>query len=174
MKYSKIILLLSMAISFFLFCNSSFSMGKYPSVEVQKDRELQGVFTVIFFGGTYQNDPKTAVIFDIEGDEYTFKPYASKYNYQMNEGIPAELALKESEWFIGRHTDYFTSSFKRVLDNKGSIIGYELKPLFHTRRFGYHDILNVSYWYKGDEVLVSVDVKRKVRKRSFRRNFGIE
>jgi hypothetical protein len=165
--------ILVMSITTFLFMSSvSYPMGQYPKVEREDQEDLKGTYTVIFYGGTYSNDPETVALLDVEDDEYTFEPFTSEYNYQIKKGIPAELALKESRWFVGRHSDYFTSSLKRVIDSKGSIIGYELKPLFYKLRFGYLDILDVSYWFKDDKVLVSVDLKRKVKERFNRNNFS--
>jgi hypothetical protein len=147
----------------------AYAMGQYPGVVREEQPKLTGTFTVIFYGGTYSNDPVTVAILDVEGDDYTIEPYTSEYNYQIKKDVPAEQALKESELFVSRHSDFYKSQIKRITDEKGRIIGYEVRPLYHTWRFGRRDILNVRYWIKDRTVFVTVDMKRAIRNRILQR-----
>jgi hypothetical protein len=164
---------LVISITTFLFLNSAtYPMGQYPRVEREDSVDLRGTYTVIFYGGTYSNDPATITILDVEGDDYDFEPFTSEYNYQIKKGIPAELALKESQWFVSRHTDFYTSRLQRITNEKDKIIGYELRPLYHSRRFGRHDILDVYYRMRDKTVSVTVDIKRTIRRRFWDKGFG--
>jgi hypothetical protein len=150
----------------------SYSMGHYPAVERENRADLTGTFTVIFYGGTYSNDPAAIAILDVEGDDYDFEPYTSEYNYQIKNGVPAGLALKESRSFVSQRSDFFTSQLKRITGENGTIIGYELRPLYHSMRFGRHDILDVRYWLSEKTVFVTVDIKRDTRNRLLDKRSG--
>jgi hypothetical protein len=77
--------------------------------------------------------------------------------------MPLLPALRESRLFISSHTDFIRSELKRIIDEKGEIIGYEIKPLYNILRFGMHDILDVHYRIKDKTVSVTVDVKRNLK-----------
>jgi len=163
-------MVMSMTTLLFLY-GIAYSMSQYPRAEREERVDLTGTYTVIFHGGTYSNDPAAVAILDIEGDEYTIKPFTSEYNYRIKKGMPAEAALKESRLFISSHTDFFRSELQRIIDEKGEIIGYEVKPLYNILRFGMHDILDVHYRIKDKTVSVTVDIKRNLKRRFWDREF---
>ena len=164
-----------MSITTFLLLNSvSYPMGQYPRVERENSVDLAGTYTVIFHGGTYSNDPAAVAILDVEGDAYTFEPFTSEYNYQIKKGMPAEAALRESRLFVSNHTDFFRSQLQRISDEKGSIIGYEIRPLYHTSRFGRHDIIDVHYRIRDKTISLTVDIKRSVRKKLWNRGIVLD
>jgi hypothetical protein len=155
-----------------LLCGISYSMGHYPRLERENRADLTGTFRVIFYGGTYSDDPAAIAILDVEGDGYDFKPFTSEYNYQIKNGVPAELALKVSQSFVSRHSDFFASQLKRITVENDRIIGYEVRPLYHTLRFGRHDILDVRYWMSGKTVFVTVDIRRDFKNRLLDKRSG--
>lgn len=155
---------MSIIMSVFLY-GTSWSMGNYPRIEKGSRDDLTGTYTVIYYGGTYLNDPVSVAILDVEGDEYTLEPFDSGYNYVIMNKVSAETALKESKSFVANHSDFYKSSLKRISDDAGHIIGYEVKPLYHITRFGRHDILDVNYWVRDKAVSFTVDIKRNVRRK---------
>jgi len=150
---------------FMLLCSSSYPMGQYPRTEKEDDVDRKATYTVIFYGGTYLDDPATVAFLDVEGDAYTIEPYESEYKSEIKKGLSAETALEESGKFISGHSDFYRPELKRISDENGIVIGYELRPLFHIQRFGRNDILDIRYRIKDKKVFVTVDLKRDMKRR---------
>lgn len=159
-------------ISLFFGVGDAFAMAKYPSAttEIHEEAEMSGIFTVYFYGYNYQNDPESAVFFDIEGDDYTFEIFGHEYDYVVLDNLQADEARKEAEKFISQHTRYYRSQLSRIFDHNGKLIGYELRPLYHTIAYGRSDILDIYYRIKDSKVVIAVDIKRPVRRRFFDRD----
>ena len=80
-------------------------------------------------------------IFDVEGDDCTFEMYAREFDYVVKKGIAAEEAVKLASGFVKGQGN----RMKKIMDTDGRIIGYELRPLFDTLRYGSPDIMDVKY-----------------------------
>jgi hypothetical protein len=99
-------------------------------------------------------------IIDVEGDDYTFEILASRYNYSVKKNVTADQAMDEAAQFIAT----WSKEMRIILDDSGTIIGYEIRPLFQISRFGRADIFNTTYRPAGNTIIVTVDLKRNVRK----------
>ena len=148
----------------------SCATGNHLRTAKVSESDISGVFTVMFFGSTYMNDPKTVAVFDLEGDQYTFEPYARDDEFVIERGMPAREAVKKAQLFVGQHSFYFDSYIRNISDENGRVIGYELRPLYHSRAYGRSDILSVHYRIKADKVNVFVDIKRHIKKMIFDRD----
>ena len=146
--------------------NNMYSKGTYLKTETVQADEIQGLFTLILYGG---NDPKQAVFLDVEGDEYTFVINDSSHNFTVTQGISAEQALQEAGSFI----DSQNHRISRIIHQKRTI-GYEIRPVYQTLQFGHPDILDIQYRAEDKTVHVSVDVKSAVRSTYDREKFGGE
>ncbi len=148
------------------------SCATYKSLKTERtgERDLSGTFSVIYYGYTYANDPKAIAVLDIEGDEFTFQPYASDFEFEIRSGVPSEKALPYAHSFVGRHSYFFNSQVRKIFAESGQVIGYEVRPLFHVAAFGQNDILDVDYWTEEETVYVSMDMKEHVKKRFFYRS----
>ncbi len=153
-----------------LVLNYSCAAGQYLKTSRISDSVVSGDFTVIYFGNTYSNDPKTVAVFDREGDGITFVPYANEFEYVIKKGMKAEDAVKEARVFVSSHSDQFSTYIKKIEDRQGRTLGYEVRPTYHVRAFGTADILAVDYRMKEDKVIVSVDIKRHIRKKLYKRD----
>jgi len=60
----------------------------------------------------------------------------------------------------------------RILDDKAQVIGYEVRPLYDSNRFGASDILDVDYTLIDRKVAVAVDIKSSIKKRYERDMYG--
>lgn len=150
--------------------NYSCAKGTYLKTESAPGIEGDKVLTVIFYGHEYLNNPVKAAILDIEGDEYTFEVKASGYEYSVERGVPVKEALKESQIFVSRHSYYLSSRFQKIVGGNGEIIGYELRPLYHSSAFGMSDILYLRYRIDDKKVIVSIDMKPAYRKKNFEKD----
>lgn len=137
---------------------------------VTDESDISGTYTVILFGGNITNDPRTLAVLDREGDDYTFTPFAREDDYLVRTGFPSDKALAESRYFTGRYTYFMTHQLRKILAPDGTLIGYEMRPLYHIQKFGTADILNVNYRLREKEVLVSVDINRDIEDRIYKRD----
>jgi len=139
--------------------------GKALRTETAQNDEISGTFTLILYGG---NDPKQLAVFDREDDEYTFEVRDSGHNYTITKNVHAAQALEEAEKFI----DSQRSRTSRILDDKAQVIGYEVRPLYDSSRYGASDILKVDYTLLDRKVTVAVDIKSSIKKTYERDRYG--
>jgi hypothetical protein len=144
--------------------NGTFALQKHLMTEEAKENDVQGVFTLILYGGRYIDDIETIAILDYEGDEYTLKPYAPQFDFKIKKGVPEKEALKEAYTFVSFHNSFYRSQLSRIMDDKGKTIGYELRPLYMPFTFGVSDVLEVDYWLKDGTVKVTIRIQPSVER----------
>lgn len=148
--------------------SDSFAIEKPLKTEKAKAADITGVFTLILYGGRHSDDIETIAIFDYEGDQYNFEPYAPEFDYRIKRGISAREALNEAEKFVSFHNSFYRSQLSKIIDNRGNIIGYELRPLYLPFSYGVSDVLEVDYWLKeGGKVKVTIRLTPSVEKTRF-------
>jgi hypothetical protein len=123
-------------------------------------REITGRVTAIYYGGNSSADLKNVVFLDVEGDEYEFVPRAPGFEYQVERDLSPEEALHRAEYFLRWHPSYGGSRAKKVLAEDGTVIGYELRPLYRPFVYGRADILDILYLL-GEDGTVSIFVRLK-------------
>ncbi len=145
----------------------------YLRTERIEDIKETGDVSLILYGHTYSTDPETLAVIDPEGDEYTFTPYASEYKYKVIHGLSPAKAIQDANFFVKGHPYASGSIMKRILNEQGTVIGYEIRPLYHFIHYGLSDILDVSYRIRENKVSFFVDIKRSIQKRLFRDELGV-
>jgi hypothetical protein len=133
--------------------------------EVLKNEKLvPGNYTVIFYGARYNEDLETIALLDYEDDEYTFEPFANERDYSTHK-YEEDPALTESITFVSWYQSYWRTQLSRITDENDRLLGYELRPLYHSiSTYGYSDVLNVYYELKDKKVVIHVRLKRDVEK----------
>jgi len=135
----------------------SFAFEKPLKTEKAKVDDVTGSFTLILYGGRFSDDLETIAILDCEGDQYTFEPYAPEFDYRIKKRVQAKDAIREAEKFVSFHNSFWHSQLSKLIDNKGNIIGYELRPLYLPFLYGINDVMDVYYWLKeGNKVKVTI------------------
>ena len=157
------VLILSLILSF----GAEDAFAKFLKTEEVKAEEITGTFTLVLYGGRHINDLETAVFLDKDGDQYEFEPYAPEFNYKIKRGVPAEEALKEAKKFVSFHNAYWQSQLSRILDEKGNVIGYELRPLYYPFVYGREDLLEIYYRIKGSKVIIEIRLPPNISKIPF-------
>lgn len=155
-KTINIFMLTFVTILLLLALVSSADAARYLKTEEAKDAEVEGSFTLILYGGRHINDLETIVILDKEGDQYEFEPYAPEFDYKIKKGVNAADALNEAKRFVSFHNAFWRPQLSKILDNKGNIIGYEMRPLYRPFVYGRDDLLEVYYRIKGDKVIAYI------------------
>lgn len=145
-----------LSVSLFLVFSVSLAHAKYLETEEAKADDVTGVFTLILYGGRHINDLETIAILDKEGDQYEFETYAPEFDYKIKKGVPAGDALNEAKKFVSFHNAFWRSQLSKVFDEKGNIIGFELRPLYYPFVYGRDDLLEVSYKPKDGKVIVYI------------------
>jgi len=155
-----------LAVSCIAFLNSC-AAGNYLKTEDAKDEDIKGSFTLILYGSRHLSDIETIAILDIEGDSYSFEPYAPEFDYKIKRGVSAKEALEEAERFVSWHSSFYRTQLSRTLDDKGNVIGYELRPLYQPLAFGVSDVLDVDYRIKDNRVIVRIKLKPQIERMLF-------
>ena len=152
--------ILVIAVLIFVTASSAFALKRPLRTEPATPSGVSGVFTLILYGANYSDDLETVAILDLEGDGYTFEPFAPQFNYKVRKGIQAQEALKEAEQFVGFHNAFWKYQLSTILNPEGVTIGYEVRPLYQPFVYGFSDILDIYYWLKGDgkvKVVIKLD-----------------
>ncbi len=130
--------------------SQSYAFEKSLKIEEASPSEIRGTFTLILYGGRSADDLKTIAILDLEGDEYSFEPYAPDFDFTVKKGVPAEKALAAAEKFVSFHASFWRTQLSKIIDGRGSVIGFEVRPLYWPFIYGVSDVMEVNYWPKRD------------------------
>ena len=103
-------------------------------------------------------DLETIAILDREEDRYTLKPYAHAHDFKVVTGVSGEEALVKAETFVSFHSSFSHSRLRKIISDTGTIIGYELRPLYLPVTFGHADVLVVDYVLEQNSVVVTIRV----------------
>lgn len=150
-------LFLGLTLLLFMVSSSFAIAGNLKTEEVRKD-DVKGVFTLILYGGRGPNDVEALAILDIEGDQYTFEPYAPEFDYKVKKGLSEKDALDNAYKFISYNPAFWRSQLSKIVDEKGNTIGYELRPLYMPFVYGISDVLEVYYSLKDGKVKVYIRI----------------
>jgi hypothetical protein len=138
--------------------------GKQLRTELAQDSEITGSYTLILFGTRNAYELKTIAFLDKEGDGYELVPYAPEYNYKVMKNVPGTEALNKALDYVKWPRDYRSSQVRKILDDQGSVIGYEVRPLYDPLAYGISNVLVVQYWVQeGGKVKVTITLHPTAR-----------
>jgi len=138
--------------------------GKQLRTELAQDPEITGSYTLILFGTRNAYELKTIAFLDKEGDGYELVPYAPEYNYKVIKNLPGTEALNKALDYVKWPRDYRSSQVRKILDDQGSVIGYEVRPLYDPLAYGISNVLVVQYWVQeGGKVKVTITLHPTAR-----------
>ena len=169
----KAVVFLVFTALFFVFGGvNAHAANKSLKLELTDLSEIKGTFTVILYGTARFEGLETTTFLDIEGDEYTFEPYASEFEFKTEKGLQTTEAVKIAEKFVSSHPNFSRLQWAKILDNNGKTIGYELKPLYHPLSYGMSDVTIVTYYQKNGKIEIRVRLESSVEQQL--RNDGNE
>ncbi len=147
-----------------------FALTKPLKTEKAQPSEIKGIFRIIFYGARFPDDVETVAILDYEGDEYEIEPFAPDFDFWIKKEIPDNEAFKLALKFISFHNSFHKCSVKKIIDNKGKAIGFELRPLYYPFIYGISDIMDINYWLKEDgKVKVTIKLLPSVERLQLQR-----
>lgn len=124
------------------------------TAEHTDEAAVSGTYTLILYGARYRDDFETAAFLDIEGDAYTIKPRAAEFEFESVSALSGKDAFLRAREFVSHHDDFFKTGTKRILDEEGATIGYEVKPIYALSAVS----VVTAYWLL-DGAVVSVNVR---------------
>src|SRR3990172_6353002 len=130
--------------------------GKRLKTEWADIKEVSGAYTLILYGCNFLDDLETIAILDKEGDRYNFEPYTPEFNYSIRKGVSGPKALDDAETFVRCNSSFQSSVVSRIFDEKGDIIGYEVRPFYMPLTYGVSDVLDVDYRIRADKVIATI------------------
>lgn len=125
---------------------------------------MQGTFTLMLYGCRSADDIENMVLFDKEGDSFTFGIHAPDFSYTVKTNVSAGDALAEAEKFVRCNPNCEGSQLRKILGPGGNGIGFDLKPLYSPVLFGIRDVLDVGYTIKEQKVTVYIKLDSHVEK----------
>ncbi|MCE5312038.1 MAG: hypothetical protein LLF86_02670 [Nitrospiraceae bacterium] len=128
-------------------------------------------YDIVLYGGRYMDDLETLIVLDIAGDKYEFIPYLPKSDYTIVKNQSAEQALAYARDVYTSQSAYQRTRVSRIVDKENRLIGYELRPLYKSFRYGYSDIMFVNYVFQGDKVIIHLKLIDPVERREKYRMF---
>lgn len=140
--------------------------GKQLKTESAGQASITGTFTALLYGCRYPDDIENAAILVAEGSRYPVEIYALETRYKVKKGLDAQKALAEANAFVkcGVHTVWQTQ-IRRIRDDDGGTIGYEVRPLYFPYDVGAADVLLISYALKDGKVRAYIRLTPEMEKR---------
>jgi hypothetical protein len=131
------------------------------------NERITGIFTVILYGTQEYESLNTIAFLDIEGDGYELNPSAPESNYTVIKNIQDQEAVEKALHFIStQNPDFRNAQTRRILDERGNTIGYELRPLYRKIVYGLSDVLRVHYSpMERGKVKVSISLYEQIKTR---------
>ncbi|UCE79205.1 MAG: hypothetical protein JSV13_00775 [Nitrospiraceae bacterium] len=130
--------------------------GKNLITKSAETSEITGTYRLILYGAGHGNDMGTVAILDKEDDLYTIDLHAPPHRYSTKKNLSAKEALEEAKGFISWHYLFQSYQLRKVMDERGTAIAYEMRPLYRPETFGVDDIIETNYTLKKRKVSVSV------------------
>lgn len=140
--------------------------GKQLKTESAGQAAITGSFTALLYGCRYPDDIENAAILVAEGSKYPLEIYAPDTRYKVKKGLDAQKALAEANAFVkcGVHTVWQTQ-IRRILDDDGGTVGYEVRPLYFPYDVGAADVLLISYALKDGRVMAYIRLTPEMENR---------
>ncbi len=130
--------------------------------EPAKPDEVSGTYSLYLYGCRYPDDLEDVAILVKEGGPFTVDIFSLPTMYKMKEDLTADQALAEAKKFVMCSVHYQQTRYSRILGPDGSVVAYEVRPLYSPIRFGMHDVLDIQYALKGSVITVYIKLDRDV------------
>jgi hypothetical protein len=107
---------------------------------------VKGTYTLLLYGCHYPAQIQNVAILVDEAGRFPVEIYDLDSSYTVKRGVPAEQALSEADRFVRCSTHkIWRTEMRKILDDSGGVVGYEIRPLFMPVEFGAADVIVVSY-----------------------------
>jgi hypothetical protein len=140
--------------------------GKQLMTGAADPSEVKGTYTLLLYGCHYPAQIQDVAILVDEAGRYPVSIYDLDSSYTVKKDVPAEQALSEADRFVRCSTyKIWRTEMRKILDDSGGILGYEVRPLYMPVEFGAADVIQTSYSLQKGAVRVYIrlfpDVERQ-------------
>jgi hypothetical protein len=146
--------------------------GKQLLAQAALPNEVSGSYTLLLYGCHYPSQPNNVAILVKEDSRYPLEIFDIDASYRVKKGVPAQEALAEANAFVrcSTHTIWMTE-LKRIPDDAGGTVGFELRPLYVPLEFGFPDVMLISYALKDGRVRAYIRMDRHLERDRDSRDF---
>lgn len=162
----KIIPLFSGSIALFLMLTLNGCMpGKRLMPSEAKLTEITGNYTLLLYGCHYASDVKNVAYFVDEGSKYPLEIFDLDTSYKTIKGLTIQQAIAKAESFLRCSTyTVWQTVLRRIPDDSGGTIGYEMRPLYIPYQLGQADVFDINYFLKNEKVRAYIMLDRNVER----------
>jgi hypothetical protein len=137
----------------------------YPSAA--NTAAIEGSYTLMLYGCHYPEDITNVAILVSDASKYPVEINDIDTSYKIEKDVPAAQALRRADSFLRCTTHrIWQTVVRRIPDDSGGTIGYEVRPLYFPLEFGQTDVLLTSYALRDGKVKASIrldpDVERMI------------
>lgn len=123
----------------------------YPSAA--DTAAVEGSYTLMLYGCHYPEDITNLAILVSDSSKYPVEIYDIDTSYKVEKEVPAQQALQRADSFLKCTTHrIWQTVIRRIPDDRGGTIGYEVRPLYFPLEFGQADVLLTSYSLRDGKV----------------------
>lgn len=150
---------LFIAAAFLLFGFASTATAKGVTIEDAKISELQGgTYSVFGYGCNASEDTPAIAILKREGTPYDFTMDAPVAEYRVSSGLAVGDAVRLAEKFVQCNPEAQDVEFNRIVAPDGTVLGYEMTPIYSPLRYGSAGLIGTSYRIEENMVFADVEV----------------
>ena len=113
-----------------------------------------GSYTVILYRGYGYRDLDSAAFLDKEGDGISLAENGSETGVIRMKKLDSAHALQEAEYFLGHHADFDYAQIQALTTSDGTLVGYEIRPIFRVVDASGSDPLQITYTAAGNRYLL--------------------
>lgn len=135
----------------------------YPSAA--EPAAVAGSYTLLLYGCHYPDDITNLAILVSDSSKYPVEIYDIDTSYKVEKEVPAQQALRTADSFLRCTTHrIWQTVLRRIPDDSGGTIGYEVRPLYFPLEFGQPDVLLTSYSLRDGKVRAYIRLDRDVER----------
>jgi hypothetical protein len=135
------------------------AFGTQLQTSAADPKTISGTYDLYLYGCRYPADWEHAAFLISADARYPVNLFVTDTSYKVTKAVPAEKALSEAEKFV-RCGIYSIEStrVRRIPDDSGGTIGYEILPRYAAHEQAGTDPLLVSYSLKDGKVTVMIQL----------------
>jgi hypothetical protein len=127
--------------------------------------EVKGTYTLLLYGCHYPAQIQDVAILVDETSRHPVEIFDLATSYTVKKGVPAGQALVEADRFVRCSANrIWRTELRKILDEAGGTIGYEIRPLYLPLQFAPAGVIEVSYALHKDTVRAYIRLNPDVEK----------
>lgn len=147
-------LMMLFAAALFLFGIASAAAAKGAKTEMVHPGDVQaGTYRIVTYEHAVLNDPVNIAILQKEGTPYDINFADSRFRNDLASGMQADQALSVARNFVESDPSVQNVDLTKIYAPDGTVIGYEMTPVFMPLRYGGLDPFVTNYKVAGNSVL---------------------